>query len=349
MDITLCGWSAFRFYRVPPQILMQYPPLPYAFEDSNHLKIAKSPIVTDLLDTPIHRLAYKPSELGQTKLYQTRLIKGELPFGSVHETDFGFAVTSPAATLLTMARVVSRLRLLMAVYEMVGEFAVFNPCERAENLLSQMIYQGFVRSNEGWNRVMNVDGAGTNLWCREPLLSIDELKAFCDEVSGFHGVKDLRWAADQVTGITASPFEAQASILLGLSRSAGGEGLDIKNNERIRLSPTARRIYPCDACYADIFIEGKGEAPGVVIECQGRSVHASEAAGISDSNRATALMSMGYEVILLTFGQLFDVKSFDAVLDIVAQKSNIPRRKKTARQLAAQDELRHELFIDWSR
>ncbi len=348
MDITLCGGSAFRFYRVPPQILMLYPPLPYPFEDSNHLKIAKSPIVVDLLDSPIHRLVHRSSEQGHTKLYQTRLIKGDLPFGSVRETDFGFAVTSPAATLLTMARSISRLDLLMAVYEMVGEFAVFNPCQRTENLLSQAIYQGFIRVNEGWRRVLNVDGNGTNLWRREPLLTIDELRSFCDDVPGFHGVKDLRWAADQVTGITASPFEAQASILLGLARSAGGEGLDIKNNQRIRLSQTARRIYPHDSCYADILIEGKGTAAGIVIECQGRSVHASEAAGISDSDRTTALMSMGYEVILLTFDQLFDEKSFCAVLDIVAHKSNIPRRKKTARQLAAQDALRRSLFIDWS-
>ncbi len=346
--LTLCGASAFRFYRVPPQILMLYPPLPEPFEDPNHRKLAYSPIAQDLLQLPLHRIVYDRANQRAGKIYASHLITGDLPFGSVRETDFGFAVTSPAATLLTMARSASRLDLLMAVYEMVGEFAVFNPCERAEDLLSQAICQGFIRPNEGWRRVMNVDGNGTSLWRRKPHLTIDELRSFCDDVAGFHGVKNLRWAADQVTGITASPLEAQASMLLGLARSAGGEGLDIKNNQRIPLSPTARRIYPHDSCYADILIEGKGKAPGVVIECQGRSVHASEAAGISDSNRTTALMSMGYEVILLTFDQLFDEKSFDAVLDIVASKTNTPRRKKTARQLAAQDALRHDLFLDWS-
>ncbi len=348
MDITLCGASAFRFYRVPPQILLLYPPLAYAFEDSNHLKLKKSAIVADLIGTPIHRLTFNAGNHWLTKLYQTHTVNGDLPFGSIFDTDFGFAVTSPAATLLTMARSVSRLDLLMAVYEMVGEFAVFNPCERAENLLDQAIDQRFIRSNEGWRRVENVDGHGTNLWRRKPLLTIDELRSFCDDAAGLHGVKDLRWAAERVTGITASPLEVQASLLLGLPRAAGGEGLPIMNNHRIQLSPAARRIYPHSSCYADILIEGEGDAAGVIIECQGRSVHASEAAGISDSNRTTALMTMGYEVILVTADQLKDAKSFDSVLDIIAKKANLPRRAKTARQLAARADLRDNLFIDWS-
>ena len=348
MDLTLCGVSAFRYYRVPPQILCLYPRLPDVFQDSNHLKAANSFVTQDLLRLPLHRAVFERGESWGNKLYDTHLVTGELPFGSVRETEHGFSVTSPAATLLTLARDVSRLELLMAVYEMTGEFAVFNPCARAEEQLEEAERRGYIRLGAGWRRVVNVDGNGTNLWQRSPLLDAADLKAFCDEVPGFHGVKNLRWAAEQVTGVTASPLEVQASMLLGLPRSAGGEGVAIENNRRIRLSPAARRIYPHDSCSADILIAAEGGGPGVVIECQGRSVHASEAAGISDSDRATALMSMGYEVILATFGQFFDVTSFNTLLDIVAEKAGRPRRKKTARQLAAQAELRRALFIDWS-
>lgn len=348
MDITLCGASAFRYYRVPPQILCLYPRIPDVFQDSNHLKLANSFVVQDLLRLPLHRVVFDRGASWGNKHYDTHLIEGELPFGSVRETEHGFAVTSPAATLLTLARGVSRLELLMAVYEMTGEFAVFNPCGRAETQLEEAESRGYIRPGAGWRRVVNVDGNGTSLWSRPPLLEVADLKSFCDEVPGFHGVKNLRWAAERVTGVTASPFEAQASMLLGLPRSVGGEGLPIGNNQRIRLSPTARRIYPHGSCSVDILIEGKGDELGVVIECQGRSVHASEAAGISDSDRATALMSMGYEVILATFDQFFDAVSFDILLDIIAEKTNCPRRKKTARQLVAQAELRRSLFIDWS-
>ena len=348
MEITLCGVSAFRYYRVPPQILGLYPRIPDVFQDSNHLKAANSFIVQDLLQLPLHRAVFDRRESWGNKLYDTHLIKGELPFGSVRETDHGFAVTSPAATLLTLARDVSRLELLMAVYEMTGEFAVFNPCGQAESQLDEAERRGYIRPGAGWRRVVHVDGNGTSLWRRPPLLEATDLKSFCDAVPGFHGVKDLRWAAERVTGVAASPLEVQASMLLGLPRSAGGEGLPIENNRRIRLSPAARRIYPHDCCYADIVIDGETEGPGVVIECQGRSVHDNEAAGISDSDRMTALMSMGYEVILATFDQFFDAASFETLLDIIAEKTRIPRRRKTARQLAAQAELRRSIFIDWS-
>lgn len=348
MEITLCGASAFRYYRIPPQILGLYPQLPDAVEDSNHLKVANSFIVQDLLGLPLHRAVFDRRNSWGTKLYETHLIQCELPPGSVWETEHGFEVTSPAATLLTLARDISRVELLMAVYEMTGEFAVFNPCGRTEAQLAEAELRGYIRPGTGWRRVTNVDGNGTSLWRRDPLLDVNDLETFCDEVPGFHGVKNLRWAAKQVTGITASPLEVQASMLLGLPRSAGGEGFSIKNNQRIPLSPAARRIYPHDCCYADILIEGEESGPGVVVECQGRSVHAGEAAGISDSDRATALMSMGYEVILATFGQFFDLVSFDAVLDIVAEKTGVRRRKKTERQIAAQAKLRDGIFIDWS-
>lgn len=49
MDRILTGMSAFRYHRIPPQVLALYPPLPEAFEDPRHNKIAQSPIVEDLL------------------------------------------------------------------------------------------------------------------------------------------------------------------------------------------------------------------------------------------------------------------------------------------------------------
>lgn len=348
MDLPLCGTTAFGYYRTPPQVLALYPPLPDAYGDSNHLKLANSEIVDDLLGAPLHRAALTLGSNSRTKLYKTHYLKNELPPGSTYETEHGFSVTSPAATLLTMAGHVRRTDLLMAAYEMLGTFTVFKPCERTRRILDEAIDQGFVRQGEGWNRVSNVDGMGTDLWKRPPLLTVGELEAFCRQTEGFHGIKDLRWIAEHVTGETASPFEAQASMLLGLPRALGGEGLPLRNNQRIRLSPAAQRIYPRMNCYADILIEGRGGNAGTVIECQGRSVHASEAASISDSDRATALASMNYEVILLTYDQITAPASFDVVLDIVARKTGILRRPKTVRQKTAEQELRRNIFVDWS-
>ena len=348
MNLTLCGKTAFDYYRIPPQLLGLYPRLPETLEDSNHLKLAACPLIADLLNTPLHRIVCSQNQRGASELYKSRIFKHELPPGSIRETDHGFQVTSPAMTLLTMAGRIPRIHLLMALYEMCGTFAVRNLNERSERLLQQAADQRLIRPNDGWQRVANVDGHGTDLWKRPPILTIDELENFCAHARGFHGIKDLTWAMHNMSGITASPFEAQTSTLFSTPRCAGGEGLLIKTNQRIRLSPAARSIYPHACCYADILIEGLGNNAGVVIECQGRSVHASEAASISDSNRTTALASMGYEVILLTYEQIVNEKAFDAVLDIIARKTGIKRRPKSARQLAAQAELRRQLFIDWT-
>lgn len=348
MDLALCGTSAFRFHRTPPQILSFYPPLKTDHPDPNHRAIASSITTTELLGLPLQRLVLDQNRRHNSSLYNTRYLKNELPRGSIQDTDFGFSVTSPAATLLTMAGRVSRNHLLMATYEFCGSFSVFNPCRRVECDLEAAYEQGFIRPGEGWHRVENVDGMGTSLWSRRPLLTPEELRRFCDQADGFQGIKDLRWALSNLTGVTASPFEVQASMLLGLPRAYGGEGFRILNNQRIQLSPSARTLYPYNSCYADILIEGGGSNAGVIIECQGRSVHASEAASISDSDRTTALISMGYEVILVTYDQITSLKSFNTVLDIIAKKAAIPIRPKTKRQLQAQNELRREIFIDWN-
>ncbi len=348
MDLTLCGASAFAYYRTPPQLLGMYPPLSIPVEDSNHRKFAESPLICDIIGAPLHRMVPGRGQRRNSDLYVSHYYKTGFPFGSFYETDHGFTVTSPAATLLTMATSCSREELLMATYEMTGSFAVFNPCQRAEAALDQVPVRRAKAMGSYWQRVQNVDGQGTSLWKRRPLLEPYELLKFCDSAEGFRGIKSLRWAAAHVTGETASPFEAQASMLLGLPRRCGGEGLEIRNNQRIQLSADARRIYPYDSCYADILIEGEGDNAGVIVECQGRSVHASEAAGISDSNRATALAGMGYEVILLTHEQIRDARSFQVVLDIIARKTGKARRDKTDLELRAEENLREAIFTDWS-
>ncbi len=347
MDLTLCGVTAFEYYRVPPQVLGCYPMFPGTVDDPGHRKLANAPVICDLLGKPLHRIVDSQSQRGASKLYVSHFYKGGLP-GLCYETHHGFKVTSPEATLLTMASTCSREQVLMALYEMTGTFAVFNPCERAEAVLDQGRYHDSLFASAAWRRVDNVDGRGTSLWKRPPIISRRDLSDYCGRADRVHGIKSLRWAAAHVTGETASPFEAQASMLLGLPRRCGGEGLEIRNNQRIQLSADARRIYPYDSCYADILIEGEGDNAGVIVECQGRSVHASEAAGISDSNRATALAGMGYEVILLTHEQIRDARSFQVVLDIIARKTGKPRRDKTDLELRAEENLREAVFTDWS-
>lgn len=347
MNMPICGPTAFRFHRVPPQILALYPSIESGSPANMRCSLPKNQLVIDLLELPLHRMTDTDCQRTKTTLFKTHVYAGELPFGITHETDHGFEVTTPAFTLFSMAGGVSRVHLLMAAYELCGSFAVFHPTNEMESMLVNAQQQGIFPLGFGWERVKDTNGNGTSLWKRGPLLSIDELQRLANQLEGRHGAKNLRWVAEYITGICASPFEVQASILLGLPRRFGGQGLPLLNNYRIPLTDRARALYPHSCCYADIFLETSDACSAIDIECQGRSVHASELAGISDAERLAAMESMGIPVVPLTFKQLVHEHSFEAVMHLIEQKRGTVLRPKTPKLQSVERDLRREVFINW--
>lgn len=343
MDRVLCSATALRYHQIPPQVLALYPPMPDSFGDPRHLGIASSPIVTDLLGAPIHRLVAKGVPRARTKLYRTHALSRELPFGSVVDTDHGFQVASPALSLLGLASELSPAQLLMAAYELCGTYSTFAPRRRTEELLAGAISRGAIAPREGWPRVVGSNGRALGLWKRPPLANAGELARFAAQAEGFHGVKRLRWASRHMTGICASPLEARVSILLGTPKASGGLGLAFENNRRIALSGQAQQLYHHGCCYADLYFEGTATRPPVALECQGASVHGGEAAGLSDAARTAALQLMGVDVIPVTHEQIREPESWDAVKQLLARRLGV-RLGKTASQLRAETELRHGLF-----
>ena len=235
----------------------------------------------------------------------------------------------------------------MACYEMCGSFAVFKPCKRAQQQLDEAISLKLIPPNCGWERVSDVSGKDTNLWKRTPLLSAADIAAFAKQAAGLRGVKQLRWAAERMTGQTASPFEVQTSMLVSLPRDEGGLGIHIANNVRIPLGDAARSLYDKTCCYADLLVESTTDSMGVILECQGRSAHDSEAASLSDAERTTALTSMGYDVIQITYDQIKDTKSFNNIAELIHKKAGLTYAPKTKQERTAEDALRRELLVDW--
>lgn len=235
----------------------------------------------------------------------------------------------------------------MACYEMCGSFAVFKPCERTQQQLDEAISLKLIPPNCCWERVVDTKGNDTNLWKRPPLLSAADIAAFAKQAAGLRGVKQLRWAAEHMTGQTASPFEVQASMLVSLPRNEGGMGINIANNVRIPLSDAARSLYDKTCCYADILIESNNDSMGVILECQGRSAHDGEAASLSDAERTTALTSMGYDVIQITYEQIKDTKSFNNIAELIHKKAGLPYIPKTDQERTTEDALRRELLVNW--
>lgn len=347
MDLTLCGQSAFYYYRIPPQVLGLYPAISLGNIDRRCCGLGSHAVVKDLLHAPLHRLVFTRAQSGSRSLFKSHLLTQEPPPGSFRQTEHGFDVTSPEFTLLSLATQVSRNQLLMACYEMCSSFAVFTPCERTQQQLDEAISLKFIPPDCGWKRIVNTKGNDTNLWKRAPLLSAADIAAFAKQAAGLRGVKQLRWAAERMAGQTASPFEVQTSMLVSLPRDEGGLGIGITNNARIPLSEAARSLYDKTCCYADILIESVTDSMGVILECQGRSAHDSEAASLSDAERTTALTSMGYDVIQITYGQIKDKRSFGNLAELIHKKAGLPYTPKIKQECDAEDALRQELLVDW--
>ena len=347
MDLTLCGQSAFYYYRIPPQVLGLYPAISLGNIDRRCCGLGSHAVVKDLLHAPLHRLVFTRAQSGSRSLFKSHLLTQEPPPGSFRQTEHGFDVTSPEFTLLSLATQVSRNQLLMACYEMCSSFAVFTPCERTQQQLDEALSLKFIPPDCGWKRIVDTKGNDTNLWKRAPLLSAADIAAFAKQAAGLRGVKQLRWAAERMAGQTASPFEVQTSMLVSLPRDEGGLGIGITNNARIPLSEAARSLYDKTCCYADILIESVTDSMGVILECQGRSAHDSEAASLSDAERTTALTSMGYDVIQITYGQIKDKRSFGNLAELIHKKAGLPYTPKIKQECDAEDALRQELLVDW--
>lgn len=343
-DMVICGVSAFRYYRTPPQVLALYPPLRRLRGRSGSL--SRQPLAVDVLQAPVHALAFNRASRAGTYGIRFHLWQGETPVGHIRETRHGFRVVSPQFALLQMAQQISETRLLMAMYEACGWFSIYSPSDEAERALS--LDPGQFLPGSGWRRARGRDGKAADLWQRPPLVEIEELLAFSHLVQGRRGCMKFKRAAEMVSGVAASPFEAQASMLLSLPRNCGGEGIaGIENNVPVKLSASARAISGLSKCYVDLLISNDSLARPLAIECQGRLVHGLGGVTQGDANRIVALESMGFDVVPLTYEQICEPHRFRAVVDMLSERIGVKRAPKDEVQLAAERDLRWELFSDW--
>ena len=81
MDRYFSGITALRYLRTPPQVLALYPPLAEPYQDSNHMKLASSPLIEDILHTPLDCTVFHANKRRSSKYYRYHLSNTDLPFG----------------------------------------------------------------------------------------------------------------------------------------------------------------------------------------------------------------------------------------------------------------------------
>lgn len=135
MSYVLSNISAFRYHRIPPQILVLCPPIPDEDCDRQRLRLRQDLLANHVLGFPLHTLVYCRNSVTHGTLLERHLWSGQLPSEAIWETDHGVQVTSPLFTLLTVAPCASETQLVMMAYEMCSTFAVFKPSDPMEKAL----------------------------------------------------------------------------------------------------------------------------------------------------------------------------------------------------------------------
>lgn len=374
MKMTLCGPSAFRFYRIPPQYLALLPELHAPINSASWRTLFKTPLLKHFISLPLYLLRSSKNACSRARNIRDQLWSEELPLGSVQETDHGFDVTSPAMTLLSLARLgrISDARLTMAIYELCGSFAIFPYHRDMEVLLDQTRRAGGATMVGGWQPVGNPHTASDdsarsfahegrkpncepratgNLWRRDPLLDLGELDEFVLKTKGYRGNRRLARCAACVTGTCASPFEVQASMLLSIPIKDGGQGLPgLRNNVPIRLNSKASLVSGGKCrCYADLYFEDTVTGSPLDIECQSRIIHDNGESYLSDANRSAALQLMGVDVLPLTYEQIFDYNSYQAVCSLISKKLGTQPTRRSVGDRRKEADLRQTIFTEWDQ
>lgn len=270
----------------------------------------------------------------------------DLPKDAIREIGNTGAITSPEMTLLLLARVMPTVQLALLMYEFCGTFTIYKmTAELKEYLERDDVKLQSIRSS--WQQVRNSAGNPINMWNRPPLITLDHLREFAELNHSTYGGNNFYKAASMVAGVTRSPLEAEASLLLALPRRQGGYGFKLETNRVIPLSRKAKRIYPHEYCVADIYLESPDGRHIVDIECQGAAIHAGEKAASSDANRTTALESMGISVVQITHADIHSEARLELIAEHVCNKLGIKRRKRTAHMIKAEKTIRSQLPNNW--
>ncbi len=378
MDTVICDITALKYWRIPPVVqLLAAAPMaderlarlltPYDLEElsasflvaqdmlkqkhygrageSYRTLLDGAPLLSLCGDAPFYLLSAHKDEIRESKLAKPRLWSAALPPATIRPATEQVSVTSPEFTLLQLAVHSSYEETLLLATEFCGCFSVFHTPEPMAKIVQRLCDSGRLPDIGGWSPCLDTSGKLTSLWSHAPLTNPDALLRTAEESDSSRGRKKLIKVAKTVVAGAASPFEAQAGILLGLPTRCGGAGLGgLTHNQRVGLTPDAACVAHRETCFCDLYWD-----EGVDLECHSKTWHTQAADQLSDFTRQAALELMGIDVIPMTYEQLNSARQFNAIARIVAGKLGRTCRKKTDTERAAELRLRREVLdFDWS-
>ena len=240
---------------------------------------------------------------------------GAFPEGSFFDCGGGAFVSSPCFTFLQMAAELGLYELIAYGDEICGNYS-FDACA-----------PGGIRQRS------------------RPLVTVAQLERYLAAARGCRGHKLAMKALAFIVEGSASPMETVDEMLLCLPYRHGGYSVaGPEMNHRIDLDEKLARLAGRHYCRADICWPDRL----LVIEHQGARDHSDADSFSSDRARINALVTMGFEVLELTHGQVSDLQAFE---EIALHVAGVLGKRVDKRKLGATPEriaLRKELF-EWNQ
>lgn len=383
MDIVITDISALEYHATPPMVrafhladaaaLASGIQMPSALARANApapLRIASREIMGSLkgVGFPIH-VATDRKPTGSTPLLVPHFRSGSYERGELQQVADNIYVTSPARTLLDLARSRSLMGTALLMFELLGIYARCPQTSRARlacDLLEAdgalwkgathriIAYSGVngqplsfedrMGRQMPWEPCFAADGELSDLWKRPPLLMPADLAECARHAESAQGLKRFERARRLALPGSASPEESLFALMATVPRKLGGEGLPAPSlNRRVMLSRSAAQAYGSDSCVGDAMwlppvALGRHS---LCVEIIGRQFHGD--AGKDDA-RANALSASGVDVIHVDHAQMTSLDRWEVIVDIIAKGIgwNVPNLTPAFRRQRAR--LRRELF-----
>lgn len=335
-----------------------------------HVRVVKNRLLGDLkgVRLPVHVLVDKGASEPRNDLIVARRMHADIPKEYLHDIGGGLSVVTPEVAAISVAYSMGVHRTIELLDEFCGICGIFNPTGRALFAMEHAAAQGlwgpncaqgqgvyaftdehgrieprFTRSGDEipWQPSFDRNGSFSNMVKRSPLTTRDNLIAAAHDIKGVRGIEVARKALPLVVEGSGSPLETKLVMLLCLPPRYGGEHLETPYlNRRISYSPLARCMTDDKSCVADLVWPDRK----VIIEANGFKFHADRMGFFEMTGRTSALESMGYTVVDITYGQMADLTQFDVKLNRIASALGLNIRKRTKEFLEKRSELHEALF-----
>ena len=324
MSLVLSHSTALLYHRAParPSAMERYPhapsPLRGGAPEVRLVERAKEllgewGVPASRLET-IDVLVSKDRDRRRLSGVRAHLCTLSLPSAALIRLEPGIFVADARLCLLQMAQTMNRFELAELCYELCGTYEM--------PLIPEDRYRE-----------------------RAPLTSTRDLERFIGAMSTAPCAAKARWAVRYARDGARSPMESASVMTIVLPKKVGGLGIrDLVMDHPLVVAGAARQMTRRKRFVADAFIE----PARLLIEYMGMC-HEDERPHVSDSERENALGAMGYRVVSIWRGALFDRDNYRRVLARICECAKVRPSRFPEGFEELQEALRQFVVRHWTK